>query len=111
MSDHYKLSIYMRIVRLLLEGDDPVGADVFLKRASLVIHNVPGAMLGSNQSVIAGSSEVSDDHEDPKVLGLQFKLCQARIYDAQRRFAEAAVRYHELSYVTEIDEGDRNMML
>ncbi|EPQ29571.1 uncharacterized protein PFL1_02790 [Pseudozyma flocculosa PF-1] len=119
VSDHYKLSVYMRIVRLLLEGDDPVGADVFLKRASLVIHNVPGAILTSSfassadTSAAAASSEAKAESEleDPKVLGLQFKLCQARIYDAQRRFAEAAVRYHELSYIAEIDEVDRNMML
>ncbi|KAN0059698.1 hypothetical protein ACQY0O_008270 [Thecaphora frezii] len=118
VSDSYKLAIYIRIVRLLLEGEDPVGADVYLKRASMVIHNVPGAMPGSSVSsstaaAISSAQQPKPDGEleDPKVLGLQFKLCQARIYDAQRRFSEAAVRYHELSYVAEIDEGDRNMML
>ncbi|CDR99642.1 hypothetical protein [Sporisorium scitamineum] len=89
VSDHFKLSIYVRIVRLLLEGDDPVAADMYLKRASMIIHNVP----------------------DPKILGLQYRLSQARVYDSQRRFSEAAIRYHELSYVAEIDEDDRAMML
>ncbi|SNX82211.1 related to COP9 - signalosome complex subunit 4 [Melanopsichium pennsylvanicum] len=129
VSDHFKLSIYVRIVRLLLEGDDPVSADLYLKRASMIIHNVPGALPSHYQQEqqTATSSSPSADPEDaqeasgsstshqkleePKVLGLQYRLSQARIYDSQRRFAEAAIRYHELSYVPEIDEDDRSMML
>lgn len=137
VSDHFKLSIYVRIVRLLLEGDDPVAADMYLKRASMIIHNVPGALPSQYQQQqeqqAAGSSIAADDRlaaddtrdgpsaagpsgtkhklEDPKVLGLQYRLSQARVYDSQRRFAEAAIRYHELSYVAEIDEDDRAMML
>lgn len=136
ISDHLKLSIYVRIVRLLLEGDDPVAADMYLKRASMIIHNVPGALpsqyqqqqqqqLQEEQHVAASTTAGHGDDaheasaasgskfklEDPKVLGLQYRLSQARIYDSQRRFAEAAIRYHELSYVAEIDEDDRAMML
>jgi COP9 signalosome complex subunit 4 len=42
---------------------------------------------------------------------LQFKLCQARISDYGRKFLEAASRYHELSYVGDIDEEERRHML
>ncbi|CCF54958.1 hypothetical protein NDA11_004634 [Ustilago hordei] len=147
VSDHFKLSIYVRIARLLLEGDDPVAADVYLKRASMIIHNVPGALPSHYQqqqqqqqqqpqvqasgsstaaadgdgtdgiaatgsgSASASSSGSRHKLEEPKVLGLQYRLSQARVYDSQRRFAEAAIRYHELSYVAEIDEDDRAMML
>lgn len=113
VSDHFKLSIYMRIVRLLLEGDDPVAADIYLKRASMVIHSVPGALPSQHQTVGATSTAdaATSSLEDVKVLGLQYRLSQARIYDSQRRFAEAAVRYHELSYVADIDEDDRTQML
>ncbi|KAI3476378.1 hypothetical protein L1887_62030 [Cichorium endivia] len=141
VSDHFKLSIYVRIARLLLEGDDPVAADMYLKRASMIIHNVPGAlpshfqqqqqqqqqqegeasaqttsaqtgsMDGSGNDNSSGAAGAKDKLEEPKVLGLQYRLSQARVYDSQRRFAEAAVRYHELSYVGEIDEDDRAMML
>ncbi|PWZ00846.1 hypothetical protein BCV70DRAFT_83244 [Testicularia cyperi] len=129
VSDHFKLSIYVRIVRLLLEADDPVQADLYLKRASMVIRNVPGALPSSAQRTAeaeaeaeaeanasssleaASESSASASLEDAKVLGLQFRLSQARIYDSQRRFAEAAVRYHELSFMSEIDEDDRSMML
>ncbi len=140
VSDHFKLSIYVRIARLLLEGDDPVAADMYLKRASMIIHNVPGAlpshfqqqqqqqqqeeeasaqttsaqtgsMDGSGNDNSSGTAGSKHKLEEPKVLGLQYRLSQARVYDSQRRFAEAAVRYHELSYVGEIDEDDRAMML
>ena len=48
--------------------------------------------------------------QDKEAL-LSFKLCQARISDYSRKFLEAASRYHELSWVTEIDEDDRAHML
>lgn len=111
----YKLRIYVRIVRLLLEGDDAVGADTFLKRASMVIHSVPGAATRVGPESAEDEERLSKMSEEETVeartLGLQFKLCQARIYDAQRRFAEAAIRFHEVSYVADIDEDERNLML
>ena len=36
---------------------------------------------------------------------------QARLLDHSRKFNEAASRYHELSFVTDIDEGERIFML
>lgn len=121
MSDLVKLRIYIRIVRVLLEADDPVSADVFLKRASMVVHAVPGTNVGISASAAAATDltaaasdpyvATSKDVEEGRLLGLQYKLCQARIYDAQRRFAEAAVRFQELSYIAEIDQEERTMML
>ncbi|SJX60911.1 related to COP9-signalosome complex subunit 4 [Sporisorium reilianum f. sp. reilianum] len=138
VSDHFKLSIYVRIARLLLKGDDPVAADMYLKRASMIIHNVPGALPSqyqqqqeqeeqqaaeaattatagedASEAASAAGTTGGSKHklEDPKILGLQYRLSQARVYDSQRRFSEAAIRYHELSYVAEIDEDDRAMML
>lgn len=84
ISDDYKLRIYIRIVRLLLEVDVAVSAEAYLNRAALLIPN-------------------STDF----VLGLTFKLSQARILDAKRRFLEACSKYHELSYVTQLDEDER----
>lgn len=80
----------------------------------MVIHSVPGAAsrVGPGGAEEERSSKLSDEERtEARALGLQYKLCQARIYDAQRRFAEAAIRFHEVSYVAEIDEGERNMML
>lgn len=36
--DEFKLDIYVRIVRLLLEEDDAVTAESFFNRATLLIH-------------------------------------------------------------------------
>ncbi|CAH7672282.1 hypothetical protein PPACK8108_LOCUS7091 [Phakopsora pachyrhizi] len=74
MYDEYKLRTYIRIVRLLLEDDDPVSAETYLNRASLLIP------ITTDQTII-----------------LSFKLSQARIFDSKRRFEEASKKYHEIS--------------
>ncbi|KAG6837447.1 hypothetical protein H0H93_009541 [Arthromyces matolae] len=89
VSDIERLKVYVRIVRLLLEDEDSVQAETYYNRAALLVH--PGL-------------------NDRETL-LQFKLCQARINDYNRKFLEAATRYHELSYVGEIDEEERRHML
>lgn len=88
ISDAEKLRVYVRIVRLLLEDEDSVQAETYYNRAALLVHSA------SDRETI-----------------LQFKLCQARISDYSRKFLEAASRYHELSYVGEIDEDERRHML
>ncbi|EMD40729.1 hypothetical protein CERSUDRAFT_103107 [Gelatoporia subvermispora B] len=88
MSDEDKLRIYVRIVRLLLEDEDSVQAETYYTRAALLTHSTT----------------------DKETL-LQFKLCQARISDYSRKFLEAASRYHELSWIAEIDEDERRHML
>ncbi|ORX55109.1 signalosome subunit 4 [Hesseltinella vesiculosa] len=84
ISDEYKLQIYIRIVRLLLEEDDAVPAETYLNRAGLLIPN--------SQDLL---------------LQMTFKLSQARVLDAKRRFLEACSKYHELSYVSQLDEDER----
>ncbi|OCH94101.1 hypothetical protein OBBRIDRAFT_197228 [Obba rivulosa] len=88
MSDEDKLRIYVRTVRLLLEDEDSVQAETYYNRAALLTHST----------------------SDKEIL-LQFKLCQARISDYSRKFLEAASRYHELSWIAEIDEDERRHML
>lgn len=79
-----KLTVYVRIVRLLLEDEDSVQAETYQNRAGLLI-------LSTNN----------------RELQLAYKLCQARINDYARKFVEAALRYHELSWVVELDEEER----
>lgn len=88
ISDEYKLQVYIRIVKLFLEEDEAVQAESYLNRAALLIPN-------------------SDD----VLINLTFKLSQARILDAKRKFLEACSKYHELSYVTDIPEDERIMCL
>ncbi|KAI0771632.1 hypothetical protein BD413DRAFT_58918 [Trametes elegans] len=88
LPDEEKLRVYVRIVRLLLEDEDSVEAERYYNRAALLAHSTTD-----------------------KETQLQFKLCQARISDYSRKFLEAASRYHELSWVPEIDEEERKHML
>ncbi|TPX37109.1 hypothetical protein SmJEL517_g00901 [Synchytrium microbalum] len=83
VSDEYKLGIYLRIGRLFLEDDDAVSAEAYLNRASLL------ALSGS------------------RLAQLQLKASQAKVLDFQRRFLQAAQKYHELSYTAEMDDDER----
>ena len=78
----------MRIVRLFLEDEDSTMAEQYMGRATMLV----GAT------------------KDPELL-LHVKLCQARLYDYQRRFLEAATRYHELSWTADVVEEERTLML
>ncbi|KIJ70529.1 hypothetical protein HYDPIDRAFT_172329 [Hydnomerulius pinastri MD-312] len=88
LPDEEKFRVYIRIVRLLLEDEDSVQAETYYNRA-------------------ASLSNSTTDRETQ----LQFKLCQARISDYARKFLEAAMRYHELSWSAEIDEEERKEIL
>ncbi|KAG0369972.1 COP9 signalosome complex subunit 4 [Gamsiella multidivaricata] len=82
--NEYKVGVYIRIVRLLLEDDEAVSAEAYLNRASVLMR-------------------------DTKDLALQltFKLSQARISDFKNKFLEASSRYHEISYIQDVDFEER----
>ncbi|KAF9362872.1 COP9 signalosome complex subunit 4 [Mortierella sp. NVP85] len=86
--NEYKVGVYIRIVRLLLEDDESVSAEAYLGRASVLMR-------------------------DTKDLSLQltFKLSQARISDFKKKFLEASSRYHEISYIQEVDIEERMQIL
>ncbi|CAB3371365.1 Hypothetical predicted protein [Cloeon dipterum] len=83
-SVEYKLETYLKIARLYLEDDDPVQAEAFINRASLL------------------QAESKDQQ-----LQILYKVCYARVLDYRRKFIEAAQRYNELSYKTIIHEDER----
>lgn len=80
----YKLETYLKIARLYLEDDDPIQAEAYINRASLL------------------QSETKRSE-----LHILYKVCYARVLDYRRKFIEAAQRYNELSYRTIVDEGER----
>ncbi|KAL7268748.1 hypothetical protein RUND412_008617 [Rhizina undulata] len=88
ITDEFKLQVYIRIMRNLLEDDESIIADTFLSRATHLIHK----------------------SADP-TLNLNFQLCQARILDAKRQFLNACSKYHHLSFSTLVAEGDRMQCL
>lgn len=80
----YKLETYLKIARLYLEDDDPVQAEAFINRASLL--------------------QAESKNEQ---LQIHYKVCYARVLDYRRKFIEAAQRYNELSYRNIIHESER----
>lgn len=71
----YKVAVWLKITRLLLEDDDDVGAESYLNRASTLIR----------------------DFQNP-LLQLTFRVCHAQALNYKRKFVEAAHRYHDLSF-------------
>lgn len=84
ISDDSKVRTWMRICRLYLEEDDTTSAETYLNRAKNLLYKVY-------------------DQE----LNLTFKLSQARILDARRRFLEASQVYHSVSFSLAVDEEER----
>lgn len=84
ISDDSKVRTWIRICRLLLEEDDTTSAETYLNRAKNLLYRV-------------------NDQE----LNLQFQLSQARILDARRSFIEASQVYHNFSFSTLMEEGER----
>lgn len=80
----YKLETYLKIARLYLENDDPVQAEAFINRASLL--------------------QAESRNEQ---LQIYYKVCYARVLDYRRKFIEAAQRYNELSYRSIVHEDER----
>ncbi|XP_029108581.1 COP9 signalosome complex subunit 4 isoform X1 [Scleropages formosus] len=80
----YKLDTYLKIARLYLEDDDPVQAEAYINRASLL----------QNEST-------------NEQLQIHYKVCYARVLDYRRKFIEAAQRYNELSYKSIVHESER----
>ncbi|KAL9875422.1 COP9 signalosome complex subunit 4-like [Glossina fuscipes fuscipes] len=66
------------------EHNDPVQAEFFINRASLL--------------------QAETNNEEMQIL---YKVCYARVLDYRRKFIEAAQRYNELSYRSIVDEGER----
>ncbi|KAG4084751.1 PCI-domain-containing protein [Neocallimastix lanati (nom. inval.)] len=83
-SDDYKIKIYIHIVRLLLEDEDPITAETYLNRVALLISNTT----------------------DPEIQ-IHYKFSNVRILDYKRQFLPACSKYHELSYESNIDKDNR----
>jgi len=80
----YKLETYLKIAKLYLEDEDPVQAEAYINRASLLV--------------------AETKHPNLQIL---HKECYARVLDYRRKFIEAAQRYNELSYKSIVDEESR----
>jgi COP9 signalosome complex subunit 4 len=83
-----KAQVWIRIVGCYLEEDDPTSAFSHLNKIKNIIFSVTD-----------------------KEIRMRFQLSQARIYDSQRLFLDAAQAYFNLSAETVIDEDERETAL
>jgi COP9 signalosome complex subunit 4 len=79
-----KVRCWIRITRNYLEVDDTTLAEQYLNKAKNLIYTV-----------------------DDRDMNLHFKLCQARIQDANRNFLAASSGYQEISFMPVIAEEER----
>ncbi|KAJ1620320.1 hypothetical protein T492DRAFT_1078888 [Pavlovales sp. CCMP2436] len=82
LDENYKVEKYVHIAQLYLEDEEPVQAEAYINRASLIVTN-----------------------ETEAGLHLRYKTCYARILDSKRKFLEAALRYYQLSQVSDAELG------
>jgi len=94
-SNDFKLKTYLKIARLYLEDDDAVQAEASINRATLLHVEV------KNDKTVAEREQ----------LVILYMFCYARVLDYRRKFIEAASRYNELSFKTQVDEQERSLAL
>ena len=82
----FKMTVWIRIVRNLLEAGDTTTADFFLNKAKSVLHTCDDGNVA---------------------LKLGFQLSHAKILDAQRRFLEASREYYDLSFASIVVDEER----
>ncbi|KAF4676512.1 COP9 signalosome complex subunit 4 [Perkinsus chesapeaki] len=84
---------FTKIAELFLEGGDDVSAESYISRAAMIVPDL-------------GKDDVG--------LQLRFKVCQARIFDARRKFLDAAYKYLEVAlgpYSSSIEADDISQLL
>ncbi|KAF0308436.1 COP9 signalosome complex subunit 4 [Amphibalanus amphitrite] len=108
-SAEYRLQTYVKIARLCLEEDDPDTAETYITRAGVLVVSTLVLVhwycyhpetYTTRAGVLVGASK---DHE----LLVHHKVCHARVLDYRRKFLEAAQRYIDLSYIPEVESGER----
>ncbi|XP_001943227.1 COP9 signalosome complex subunit 4-like [Acyrthosiphon pisum] len=80
----YEMELYLKIAQLYMEDDDPLIADPYIKKTSVL------KFLTSNNDLL-----------------LTYKVCYARMLDFRLKFIEAAQEYHELSNCQSLNVNER----
>uniref|UniRef100_A0A7S1VCP8 COP9 signalosome complex subunit 4 n=1 Tax=Grammatophora oceanica TaxID=210454 RepID=A0A7S1VCP8_9STRA len=88
MAPEQKTDVYVKIAECFLEEDETVEADGAVTKAGQVVESI-------------------EKPEDHMALILRYKSTYARVLDANRKFLQAASRYHDLSQsATDLIEAD-----
>jgi len=85
--------VYVKIAECFLEEDDAVEADSWVAKAGTSVEMIGGGMFSGIGEGDGGEAE----RKKHVPLILRYKSTYARVLDSNRRFLQAAGRYHELS--------------
>ena len=98
-----KADLYVTCAESCLSGGEAVDAENFVKRAS-------EHMNEADQEIRAGGEGHTSQ---ASALDLRYRVCYAQVLDANRKFADAATRYYQVSSIenSEADPDDLLVLL
>lgn len=114
VSPYDKLDVYVKMAECFLEEDEIVEADNAVNKAGQVAPFVSSANNAANNDKTGEDSNDQQQQQQKKVVSLllRYKSTYARVLDANRKFLQAAQRYHDLSQQSEhCDEDDLIQLL
>ena len=106
-----RCDVFVKVAECYLEEDLTVEAEGAVSKAGTIIE-ASGIM--SNMSSASNDHEVVKDERTVTII-LRYKSTHARVLDANRKFLQAAVKYHDLStaylHSSSVDADDLLVML
>ena len=120
MTPFQRVDVFVKVAECYLEEDLTVEAEGAVTKAGTIIEST-----GIGSGILSSSSSADDEKNDELAttakdetiitLMLRYKSTYARVLDINRKFLQAAVKYHDLSlsylYTDAIDPDDLLIML
>lgn len=106
-----RCDVFVKVAECYLEEDLTVEAEGAVSKAGTIID---AAGIMSNMSSSSDENEIVKDERTVTII-LRYKSTHARVLDANRKFLQAAVKYHDLStaylHSSSVDADDLLVML
>lgn len=106
-----RCDVFVKVAECYLEEDLTVEAEGAVSKAGTIIE---AAGIMSNMSSSSDEDEIVKDERTVTII-LRYKSTHARVLDANRKFLQAAVKYHDLSTAylqsSSVDADDLLVML
>ncbi|KAK9453928.1 hypothetical protein V1511DRAFT_503636 [Dipodascopsis uninucleata] len=103
ISDEYRVEIYVRILRNLLENIDiPTGESTRVAEDDVEADDENEKQMIRDQCVLQAEEIINKAaaivlKSKSPIAKVHFKLAQARVFEARKRFLEACAKYYDLS--------------
>lgn len=120
MTPVQRVDVFVKVAECYLEEDLTVEAEGFVTKAGTIIESTgigSGILSSSSSADEEKNDELATTTKDETIitLMLRYKSTYARVLDINRKFLQAAIKYHDLSlsylYTNAIDPDDLLIML